>query len=124
MEVKPFIPYHEPKYKYTVTTNKLFGFDLPTNMDLFTRGNIISHVDDLIIIEFNKDGSKYIYEVIKNKNNNHVIIKENIYSDDVILEFNDYSSNGSVNDFTSKIKNMEYVFKGSEIIVKMETKKN
>ena len=43
------------------------------------------------------------------KDHNHVLIKDIIYEDASLLEFTDYPENGSIINFTRKVKDMEYI---------------
>ena len=54
---------------------------------------------------------------------NHLAIKEATNDDLVLLEFTDHSENGSLNNFTRRVKNMTYIFKNNSIAVKLEDKK-
>lgn len=95
----------------------------PNNMNLFTWGNVVKHNGSNIVIEFTKNGVDLIYQVEMAENSNTILIKENYYSDEILLEFKDTSENGSTTNFSRKVKNMEYVYKDSQIVVKMEHKK-
>lgn len=115
---------HEPVDKYNLTTSQSFGFDLPNTMDILRWGLIIKHdiSANILYIEFFKNGSKYVYVIQRGDNFNNVLIKEDIFDDVILLEFTDYSENGSFTNFTRKVKNFEYIFKNSKIVVTIENK--
>lgn len=105
-------------------------------MDLFTWGSVVSHTDPLIIIKFLKDGSEYYYKVEKLlEGHNHVGIYTSISSaqrQDIsaqrqenkkaLLNFDDYSLKSSLINFSRKVKDIEYIFKDSQIPIKLESK--
>nr|YP_010170408.1 DNA polymerase type B [Phanerochaete carnosa]QRZ60390.1 DNA polymerase type B [Phanerochaete carnosa] len=114
---------HEPRDKYIATASKIFGYDLPNNMNLFTWGNVVRHDGSNIVIEFIKNGADFIYLVEMSHNSNTVLIKNDFYDDDILLEFTDTSNNGSLTNFTRKVKNFEYIYKDSKIVLTMRSRK-
>ena len=56
---------HEPKMKHiaNTSTTKIFGYDLPNNIDIITWGNNIKYENNIYTIDFIKDGEYYIYEI-------------------------------------------------------------
>lgn len=95
---------HEPLDKYIATSSKIFGYDLPNNMNLFTWGNVVKHNGSNILIEFTKNGEDFIYQVEMGENSNTILIKENYYSDEILLEFNDSAENGSTTNFCALLR--------------------
>lgn len=98
---------HEPRDKYAISTTstKLFGYDLPNNMNLFTWGTIVFNDSTKVIIEFTKEGEKYIYDIELASDCNIVKIKPLSIAGSVILEFTDISDKGSTVNFTRKVNN-------------------
>lgn len=82
---------HEPVDKYTLNTYNLFGYDLPTNMNVLSWGKVINHVDNVLFIEYIKGDHKFILKVEVGPVQNHVLIKDFSFEDHVLLEFTDYS---------------------------------
>lgn len=113
---------HEPVDKYILTVSNIFGYDLPNNMNLFTWGNVVRHDGSNIVIEFSKNGNDLVYLVEMGEKSNSIQIKEDFYDDEILLEFVDTPEKGSTTNFTRKVKNMEYIYKDSQIVIKMDHK--
>lgn len=93
-------------------------------MNITTWGIIVKQdqTENIIWIEFIKNESKYFYEIHMMKDHNHVQIKDNIYEDASLLQFTDHPENGSIINFTRKVKDMEYIYRDCKVIVKIENK--
>lgn len=97
---------HEPVDKYNLTTSQSFGFDLPNTMDILRWGLIIKHdiSANILYIEFVRNGSNYVYVVQRGDNFNFVQIKEDIFDNVILLEFTDFSENGSFTNFCALLR--------------------
>ena len=91
---------HEPKPNLILTSStKIFGYDLPNNMNVITWGKIINHDKNLLTIEFNKDVVIFNYYIECFNDYNHVIIKDVFDDDNILLEFTDHAEKGSLINF-------------------------
>ena len=91
-------------------------------MNILTWGKVTKHEENTLIIEFFKNSEKYIYDIEVLEGYNHVIVKDPNNDNKILFDFTDHSENGSVNNFTRKIKNMVYIFNNNKISIKFENK--
>lgn len=100
--------------KRKVTTYKFYGYNLPATMDYNLFGNVLTKINNKIIIA--KTNSSFIYSIEIFDNYNNVEI---LHNQKVILKFKDMKNDlNNLSTFNRLIKNQEYVFKNGLLIVK------
>lgn len=108
-----------------ITVSKVFGYDLPNNLNLLTWGKVIQHEGNRLVIEFSLNDTTYYYIIQLSAICNHVIISDKQNAELgglILLEFFDYPEKGSTLNFTRKVKNLEYIYRDGSIVITMENK--
>jgi DNA polymerase type B, organellar and viral len=96
-------------------TFKNFGFSLPTNMNIWTWGDIIFNKDNIFVIKKYKSDGIYYIELL----NDHMVVELKI-NDRLILKFKDYPNLNCecpLNNFTRYIKSYTQYFENSKLVL-------
>lgn len=97
---------------FNIESTNIFGYDLPNNMNIFTRGNIIKQTGNIYIIEFTKENVIYQYNVTITEAEHKIKIT---CDNNEIVEFTDVSIKG-FNSFNRVINKYEYLYTDGKLV--------